>query len=77
MKLQFLGFSKAERTGCAVCGSRRRTSIGIQREKRMMMPHGKMMTFHAGKEYDLSDADGAFLLRQKDSAGRAVFKKAE
>lgn len=74
MRVQFLGFKQQKRSGCPVCGKSRVSEYSFQREKRMVLPSGKAVTFYAGQIYDFSETDIIFLLNQVDSGGNSVFK---
>lgn len=64
MKLEFLGFKQQGNAGCSVCGKRKSSNYTFQREKKMVLPSGRRMTFFAGQTYEVSEVEGKFLLAQ-------------
>ncbi|MGM0175690.1 hypothetical protein [Enterococcus sp. DIV0800] len=64
MKLRFLGIrTSAVTSGCSSCGNRRSRQT-FHREKTMTLPSGIKMYFFIGKEYEVNESDGRFLLDQ-------------
>lgn len=75
MTILFLGYVHSQRSGCSACGKRRTANTALKRDKRMTLPSGRVMTFYAGQQYEVNNAEGAFLLNQMDETGRYVFKE--
>lgn len=78
MKLRFNGAQGAKVSGCPVCG-RKQTSESVTFTKSFILPSGQMKTFRTGREYEVSDRDGNFLLsyvyRTKEGTVRPSFEK--
>lgn len=78
MKLRFNGASTMRKSSCPVCGGRK-TSNGVTFSKSFILPSGKVQTFRTGKEYEVSDRDGEFLLNykftEKDGRVRPSFER--
>ncbi|MHC5215198.1 hypothetical protein ACYSNR_00915 [Enterococcus sp. LJL128] len=65
MKVEFLGLKQqARKSGCSSCGKRRVSQYNFQREKRMTLPSGRIVTFRAGEKYEVIEHDGLFLIDQ-------------
>ena len=65
MHVRFKGIKKStRRSGCMSCGRRRRSNFDFQREKIMIFPTGARQLFVAGEVYEVTEADGLFLLDQ-------------
>lgn len=62
MKIKFLGIKEegTKRSGC--CGRRKASRFVIRREKRMVLPSGRAITFRMGEAVDVGADDAAFLL---------------
>lgn len=81
MKLEFLGYrQEGKKAGCPVCGKRTVSKYTFHREKRMVLPSGRTMTFFVGHVYIVNDSDGDFLLSQGYYIGgikKPMFKDVE
>lgn len=64
MKVQFMGIRQAKKTGCSSCGRKRVSEYGFIRDKRMVLPSGRIIHFFVGQDYEVNGDDGAFLLSQ-------------
>lgn len=63
MKVVFNGVLETAKTGgCAVCGKRRVSTNNFVMKKDYILPSGLTKTFLVGKEEEVSDEDGRFLL---------------
>ena len=68
MHVRFKGIKKqVKRSGCTGCGKRRASTFDFQREKTIIFPTGARRTFIAGEVYEVTEADGLFLLEQGTS----------
>lgn len=61
MRIVFLGMLVKKSGGCAC---RRRSNSQLVNTRTFFLPSGKMQTFRAGREEEVSDSDGAFLLNE-------------
>ena len=65
MRIKFNGIKKqARKSGCTSCGGRRMSTYAFEREKAIFFPTGARKLFVAGEIYEVSEADGLFLLEQ-------------
>ena len=65
MRVRFKGIKKqARKRGCTSCGGRRTSNFEFQREKAIIFPTGARQLFVAGEVYEVTEADGLFLLEQ-------------
>ena len=65
MHVRFKGIKKQARSsGCTSCGGRRTSTFDFQREKMIIFPTGARKVFVAGEVYEVTEADGLFLLEQ-------------
>lgn len=62
LKIKYLGKKTAVKKGCPVCGGRGRTEYKVLSTNTYYTPYGHRLTFRIGKEYEVDDADGEFLL---------------
>lgn len=79
MKIKFNGTIERRTKGCNCKGST--SEYGFVKKKLYILPSGRSVQFYVGKEEEVSDMDGEFLLSYvyKDVNGdsRAVFSKVE
>lgn len=78
MRLRFNGAQGQKKGGCPVCGARRVSNNGVIYTKTYILPSGQSKTFTTGRIYDVSEADGKFLLSYvftKDSKTMPSFEK--
>lgn len=62
MMIQFNGIRGSyKRTGCPVCGGRRKRKASLEVTKTMMLPSGRSITFMMGKPKSVNDAEGNYL----------------
>ncbi|MBO7733964.1 MAG: hypothetical protein J6S67_15475 [Methanobrevibacter sp.] len=66
MIVRYLGKKSAVRKGCPVCGGRGRTEYKTLTTNTYYTPSGNRIFVRIGKEYEVSDADGEFLLSLGD-----------
>lgn len=64
MRIVFNGIIEKARKGCGACG-KRRTENKFMASKTYILPSGITKTFIAGREEDVSEKDGNFLLQYK------------
>lgn len=60
--IRFMGLRELEQKSSGCCGRRRVSEYVIKREKRMVLPSGRIVTFRIGETEDVSEEDGKFLL---------------
>lgn len=77
MSIRFLGFRQADKKGCSVCGKKRTSDWTFKREKRMVLPSGRNMTFFMGRTYEVNHLDGEFLMEQTYLMNGAAIKMFE
>lgn len=76
MKIEFLGMrSSTRKSGCSSCGGGRKGRETFHRQKTMTLPGGSTQHFVAGRIYELSDSDAAFLLQQSSREAVPYFKE--
>lgn len=79
MKVRFNGTIEKRTKGCNCKG--KVSEVGFVSTKLYILPSGRSVQFYAGKEEEVSEQDGNFLLSYiyKDANGdtRAVFSKVE
>ena len=76
MKVKFLGYAEQGKTGCVPCGNRRVSGQIFKREKRMVLPSGRAVSFYAGQVYDVDEEECTFLLEMNEK-GKRMFEKAD
>lgn len=81
MKLKFNGIMQQKTGGgCSKCGQKSKSKYAMMTSKMFILPSGRMATFFVGREEEVSDSDGEFLLKYKytDKEGNTqdVFTKA-
>lgn len=64
MTVRFLGMVETTLSGCK-CSGRKETKT-FSRHKDFYLPSGILKTFYAGREVEVSDEDGEFLLEYKE-----------
>lgn len=70
MIVKFLGVKgERKKSGCPVCRAKVKVSSTLSYTKRVILPSGKVMIFVLGKEYEVSDDDGRFLMNYHYSFG--------
>lgn len=62
MKLIFNGILEQQSGGCVPCGRKRSSSQKMMTSKTFILPSGATRTFLVGKEEEVTDSDGEFLL---------------
>lgn len=62
MKLMFLGKKISRKRGCPVCGSRGKTEYKVSTVSTYYLPSGSVITARVGRELEVSESDGEFLL---------------
>ena len=62
MKLVFNGIIEKRSGGCVPCGAKRATEQTMKPSKMYILPSGITKTFFVGREVEVSDSDGEFLL---------------
>ena len=82
MKIKFNGvLEKVRKSGCSVCGNKRKTSYGMATSKMYFLPSGQTKTFRVGKVSEVSEEDGNFLLSYNttdvNGMTRKVFERAD
>lgn len=79
MKIKFNGILEKRKKGCN-CKGGAKSEYGYVTSRMYILPSGITKTFYAGREEEVSDKDGEFLLQYKyaDVNGyREVFSKVE
>lgn len=73
MRIRFNGIVETRRRGCSACG-KAHTTIGFRTTKKYILPSGAFLTFRAGRCYEVSNEDAAFLMtyQYKDANGNTV-----
>lgn len=80
MKVIFNGILEKRQSGGGCNCKKKGTGYGFVQTRMYILPSGQTKTFYVGKEEEVSDRDGNFLLSYKvtDSNGtRSVFTKVE
>lgn len=62
MKIVFNGIMERTVKGCSACGTRRVSNHHFSMTKTYILPSGQTKTFYMGKEEEVSEMDGKFLL---------------
>lgn len=62
MKLIFNGILEQRNGGCKPCGHKSNSKLIMGTSKMFILPSGVSKTFFVGRESEVSDSDGAFLL---------------
>ena len=62
MIVVFKGVREVRKSGCSVCGAKRRYSVPLQTAREYYLPSGITKTFRIGVEEEVSEIDGEFLL---------------
>lgn len=62
MKVMFTGVMEKKAGGCKPCGMRKVSRMGMVMRKSYMFPDGQEKTFFAGREVEVSDVNGKWLL---------------
>ena len=65
MKVVFNGIIEKRSGGCVPCGAKRATEQTMRTHKTYILPSGATKTFFVGRETEVSDKDGEFLLGYK------------
>lgn len=62
MRVRFNGLYQTVKTGCAPCGHKVKSGKRFMAQRSFILPSGMDRTFRLGQEYEVSEADGNFLL---------------
>ena len=62
MRLKYLGVMETRSGGCRPCGTRRASKKVMATRKEFMLPSGGKKTFYLGRETEVRDDDGKFLV---------------
>ena len=62
MKVVFNGVLEKKSGGCVPCGRKRASKQTMVMTKMFILPSGMTKTFYAGREEEVSDKDGEFLM---------------
>ena len=77
MIVRFNGVLERSSGGCIPCGSKRVSKMQMLTKKVFILPSGTTKTFYVGREEEVGDKDGQFLLSyqytDKDGAKKPVF----
>ena len=73
MRVKFNGYIEERTSGCGICGTKRKSERSLTTHKMFILPSGKTITFYIGKDEEVSDSDGEFLLSYNGE--REVFTK--
>lgn len=63
VKVKFNGIIEKRSGGCVPCGAKRTSSKSLMTSKMYILPSGIQKTFYVGREENVSESDGEFLLR--------------
>ena len=78
MKVVFNGVLETVSGGCKPCGTKKASKIKMVSAKNYILPSGRTMLFRAGKEEEVEDQDGEFLLTYKyGEEKKPVFTKVD
>lgn len=81
MKIRFNGMFRTIKKGCAPCGHKVVSGKAFLSTWSPILPSGVMRTFHVNEVYEVSEADGNFLLSysqvDKDGVRQDTFTKVE
>ena len=72
MKVMFTGVMEKKASGCKPCGMRKVSRMGMTMRKTYMFPSGQEKKFFAGREVELIDTDGEWLLKNFPDAFEEV-----
>lgn len=77
MIVKFNGIMQRKQGGCSKCGQKSSSSLKLMTSKTFILPSGRTVPFLVGREVEVSEADGQFLLQytytDKDGATQSVF----
>lgn len=66
MRLRFNGIMQQKTGGgCSKCGQKSTSKYNMVASKMFILPSGRTVTFFAGREEEVSEEDGKFLLQYK------------
>jgi len=78
VKVVFNGVLESVSGGCKPCGARKASKLRMVSAKTYILPSGKTTLFRAGKEVEVEDEDGEFLLTYKyGEEKKPVFTKVD
>ena len=72
MKIVFNGVMEIKRGGCKPCGARKASRKAMAMRREYTLLSGATKTFYAGRETEVSDEDGEFLINAFPDAFKEV-----
>lgn len=77
MIVKFNGIMQKKQGGCSKCGQKSSSQYRMMPSKMFILPSGRTVTFFVGREEEVSESDGQFLLQytytDKQGATQSVF----
>lgn len=81
MKIKFNGVLEKKADGCIPCGRKKVSERIMAMKKSYILPSGITKTFYVGRTEEVSDEDGAFLMKytytDKNGKEQTVFSEVE